>query len=160
MNVARLVLSWLSLAVLVSGLAGCGGETKVLPKTVPASGSVTLNGSPVEGATVTLQPKAETAGAKPATGVSDASGNFSLTTFVSGADQAQGALPGDYSVTVTKVTSAAMTPEDMTKAMQSGKKIAPPKNLLPEKYSSAAKSGLTAAVGPEGNTALKFELQE
>lgn len=135
--------------------SGCGGEKKEMPETAPVSGTVTYNGSPVTGATVSLL---STSDGKPATGVSDSSGAFTVTTFVSGADEAPGAVPGEYKVTVTKFPSANMTPEQMAERMQSGGKMEPPKNELPEKYASTETTDITASVGADGLTDFKIEL--
>jgi len=71
-----------------AALVGCGsGAAEV-------KGVVTLNGQPVEGATVVF---ASDDGANIATGFTDASGNFTLTMA-----NVNGVLPGNYTATVTK----------------------------------------------------------
>jgi hypothetical protein len=118
---------------------------------------VTYKGAAVEGAVVTLQPASDTS-IKPASGTTDASGNFTVSTFIGGADQAPGAMPGEYKVTVTKIAASTMTSEQMAQQMQSGGKMEPPKNELPEKYASTTSSGLTATVGADGLSGLKLDL--
>ena len=105
---------------------------------------------------------------------------------------AQGALPGDYAVSVTKRedVSARFRPgpgggseaaKMQEEAVEKAKKMAAPqgggpqsrapsarpmmggmqgKSLIPEAYGNAVKSGLTATIGPSGNTDLKFELKD
>jgi hypothetical protein len=76
--------------VAVLGGAGCG-------KTVGIKGKVTLDGQPVEGASVQFVPIGE---GQPAFGTTDASGVFTLSTF----KQGDGALKGEYKVTVSKMS--------------------------------------------------------
>ena len=150
--------AWL---LTVALLTGCGKkDDKEVPETAPVSGTVTYNGNAVEGATVTLQPAAGSTDLKPATGTTDASGNFTVQTFVSGADFAAGAMPGDYAVTVTKQSGTTMTPEQMLEAGQPGATPDEPASELPEKYSDPSTSGLTATVGPGGVSDLKLELTD
>jgi len=70
-------------------VAGCGNR----PSKV--TGTVTLDGTPVEGATVTFIPV--DGKARSASGSTSADGTFELTTF----KDKDGALPGDYKVTVS-----------------------------------------------------------
>jgi hypothetical protein len=74
--------------VLALVVAGCG------PKAVQVEGVVKLDGAPVEGATVTF---VTADGKQSASGLTDASGHFSLSTA-----NASGAFPGDYKVLVVK----------------------------------------------------------
>ncbi|MDB5308321.1 MAG: hypothetical protein JWO38_2523 [Gemmataceae bacterium] len=69
-------------------VAGCGSGL------TPVSGVVKLDGAPVEGATVTFVTED---GKQSATGFTDASGNFTLTT-----DAKAGARAGHYKVVVVK----------------------------------------------------------
>ena len=81
-----------SLAVAILA-AGCGPSR---PTTMPVEGVVTLDGEPVEGASVMFAPED---GGRPALGVTDKGGKFALKTFEPG----DGALPGKHQVTVRKV---------------------------------------------------------
>src|SRR5258708_2370379 len=101
--------------LLVAGAAaGCGSKTSKV------EGVVTLDGTPVQGATVIFVPET---GDRQASGQTDADGVFHLTTFNTG----DGAVPGTYKVTVSK-TSAVVSdpggtatpdnPEAMRKAME------------------------------------------
>jgi hypothetical protein len=71
--------------------AGCGKDAK----TVKVQGVVTLDGKPLEGATVTFIPL-EGGSGRMASGRTDSDGTFQLTTFRT----YDGALPGEYKVTV------------------------------------------------------------
>jgi hypothetical protein len=150
--------------LVVSLMVGCGPS---LP-TVPVSGAITQNGKPVEGATVLFSPKDATSG-KPASGKTDASGKYTLSTYLTPENSPQGALPGDYNVTVTKLEAQTteMSPADLAKKMESAKGapgspspgMTAPKNLLPERYSGAT-SGLTATVKSGGTNDFPFDLQD
>ena len=78
-------------------IAGCGASN--LP-TTPVTGTITYDGEPLEGATVTLTPDAGSTGSRSASAVSDASGNFVLTTVFTDGATAEGAIAGSYSVRV------------------------------------------------------------
>jgi hypothetical protein len=74
--------------------AGCGG--KYTP--VPVSGVVTLDGRPVEGATVYFYAVGDDKDGRPAFGTTDKDGVFRLSTM----GHEDGALPRRYKVVVTK----------------------------------------------------------
>ena len=135
-------------------LAGCGGgEDKwsaERPKPVPAGGTVLYKNAPVEGATVTLVPQGTS---QAAIGQTDADGRFKLQTYAPG----DGAVPGEYTVSVRKVEVAAQAREetnvnDSTPIQE--------RSLLPKKYSDAQKSGLKASVKEGAENDFKFELQD
>jgi hypothetical protein len=86
------------LALVGLVLIGCGGRTK------PVRGVVTLDGTPVAGATVLFMPDGQDGG-RPASGFTSSDGTFQLTTF----KPDDGALPGKYRVLIQK-TEAAKDP--------------------------------------------------
>ena len=144
--------------------AGCGGGT------VAVEGEVTLDGKPVDGATVVFT---SDDGANTYSGFTDAAGRFSL----SGANS-KGALPGNYKVSVVKTPKVAgaeqMTPGggDYLKQMKKGEKkqssgpmMPPPpgaagsgiKSELPAVYAVVGTTPLTAKVPSDGP--VKIELK-
>ncbi len=139
---------------LILAVMGCGGPS--LPNAVSVSGTVSYQNKPVAGAQVVLN--STDAKGKPASGVTDAQGNFSVQTYVDGA-QANGAMPGSYKVTVTKTEQSTLSSEEMMKASSGGKPVGP-KHLLPEKYSSPATTTLTAEVKQGSSAPLKLELTD
>lgn len=162
MSTSRCVAIASTWCALLAMTAGCRPSVK-LPPTVPASGTVTYNGQPLEGGTVTFVPTDMMTG-KTASGVTDAQGNFQVQTFVSGTTQAKGALVGDYQVTVTK---ASATPAPVPKYMEgslpttaAGKKdnLEQSKNVLPANYADTQTSGLKATVKSSDNQPFTFVL--
>lgn len=132
---------------------GCGGgAAKSRQKTVPASGSVKLNGKTVEGATVVFAPEATGEKAVAASAMTDANGNFVLQAY----PPLKGAVPGKYKVSITK-REIPPSPPDGPNAHDVPQQP-PPKWLVPEKFSDAEKSGLKADIPEEGRDDLHFEL--
>ena len=150
----RHLVGWLLIAGS-SVLTGCGGQAGI-EGTVRVTGTVTHQGSPVPGATVIFAPEGAS---RAASGLTDASGNFELTTLRPG----DGVLPGKYQVAISKTeTIGAMTEEEsMAYAEKHGE---PPtvtvKDLLPEKYKSPATSELTAEVTEGGKKHFTFDLTD
>jgi hypothetical protein len=107
MPYGRLSLRHFAGVLVMTGLVGCGGPAKPAP--APVSGKVvTKQGKECDGALVVFHPSApgRSADAKPV-GTTSTDGSFSLTSFETG----DGALPGDYGVTIvwpgsTKTKSA------------------------------------------------------
>jgi hypothetical protein len=97
--------SYLGIAGLLF-VAGCGSGT---PATTRVDGVLLFeDGKPVSGASIRFVPAADAG--REASGFTGKDGEFTLTSF----SQSDGALPGDYSVVVTKSTAAASpaTPVD------------------------------------------------
>ncbi len=147
---------WLGIAAML--VVGCGQRGPAGPKKLPVSGSITFNGKPVDGATVTfVSADQKTA----AVGRTDASGRYELV---------GGALPGTYKVKVEKFEQAAPPPsgggpvdiaEDKSykPPPEGAPPEAPPKSLLPPKYADPNQSGLTATVDEKGKNRFDFDLK-
>jgi hypothetical protein len=146
-------------------LVGCGGGDGGKPKLVPVQGTVIFKGAPVEGATVTFY--AETA-PRPATGTTDAEGKFRLTTY----DTNDGAIPGDHTISISKVSSSAssgpLTQENMKEkmardmaAMKGGKAAEmKPETQLPARYADPKTSKESRKVVEGDANDFKIELTE
>jgi hypothetical protein len=117
--------------------AGCGGGGGVDP--VPVEGVVTLDGSPLEGATVLFRP----ADGRPSIGTTDAEGRYRLR-YTS---ERTGAVPGRHTVSIT------MLDEDSAAAAIGTKKK--PQEPIPSRYNSQTE--LTAEV-VGSKTTLDFAL--
>ncbi len=128
------------------------------------SGIVTLDGQPVEGATVTFTPKG---GGPTSFGITGTDGSFVMKTG-SGRD---GAAVAEHQVAVILSmvaggTAAQAKPDDLAPAMSNevggggAAKVIPPRTvwLVPEKYSKPESSGLTATVPSGGLSGHKIEL--
>lgn len=122
----------------------------------PVVGTVTYRGQPVAGAKISFM----TVGApRSATGTSDATGRFALSTFSEG----DGALVGSHIVTVfkPKVDVAIAGPDPnldreaylaaMDAAAQKAMQSQAIESALPAKYSDSTKSGLRVVVGAGAN---------
>lgn len=119
------------------------------PSPTPVMGRVLFNGMPVEGATVTFAPIADSGYAS--VGITDAAGAYALTTF----QNADGALPGRYMVTVTK--TEVDEEEEMVFEDEGDEPVV--RNFLPVKYSSTATSDLECEV-KAGNNDIQLELTD
>jgi hypothetical protein len=147
---------------------GCSGSVKY-PATSAVSGKVTLQGKPLADAQVVFQSKE--GGARAASGTTDASGNYRLTTF----KKDDGAVPGSYQVTVAKASAAKLAEaqaaansapsNDPAMAMKSmmtapkGAKKAAEESEVPAKYGSVKTSGLEKTVTKDGPNNFDFDLQ-
>jgi hypothetical protein len=152
--------SALIVAVLLA--AGCGGAGKP----VKVRGVVTLDGTPLSGATVSFEPSSE---GRPAGGVTDKDGVFRLTTYRS----EDGALPGEYRVTVALspesthpqpkaadrfelMSREGRSPQGKAKAAREAKKYPRPKSVVPPVYGDPKKTPLKEIVPPKEE--IKLEL--
>jgi hypothetical protein len=119
----------LLLLICIGLLCGCGSGDGL----APVHGLVLLDGKPVEGAAVMFE---HDSGGVPATGITDANGEFSLTT----AGQGVGATIGHNSVSVAKQVIA----QPNRKIEES--EIVEMKSETPVKYASPRTSGLNIEV--------------
>src|SRR4051794_11871782 len=86
------------LALIPGALAGCGsGDETARIKLVPVSGTVTFNGKPLEGATVTFSPDSSNQDQTPGGDVTGPEGNYKA--MFRGRS---GLAPGKYHVLVSK----------------------------------------------------------
>jgi hypothetical protein len=155
-----IVFAWLCLALLLLP-AGCSKVARV-PGLVKCEGTVTWNGTPVEGATVTFYPQHPNG--RGGVGMTDAKGKFKTTTL----HVDDGIEPGEYIVTVTKRTTVRSGGETPNVAGNSNDREdrsavrAPDRSAdtyhVPHVYSDKKTSGLTAVVPAKGIKDLLFEL--
>lgn len=132
------------LAVLVGGCTPAGTAP-----TEPVSGLVTCRGQPLEGVTVVFTPE----GGRPATGTTDGSGKFTLSTFRPG----DGAVPGRHKVSIRPKAGASPPPMP---GSPEAKQAQPEKPPFPAKYSDPNQSGLTAEVKSGQANEFKFDLTD
>jgi len=137
-------------------MAGCGNPasdqwTKDRPQTFPAEAVVNHGGRGVEGASVTFAPVDRDGTA--AFGLTDAEGKVVLSTF----GEKDGAVAGDYMVTVTK-KSVETTPNPKDPNGPPLKSVE--KSLIPARYSSSGTSQLKASVKDGSENKFSFELKD
>ena len=150
--------------LLLFTAVGCGGPETEPP--VPVSGKIMYKGKPVDGAQVTFLSKAQTGG-RSASGRTGADGAFKLTTFKTD----DGAIPGDYAITVSKSEKTTSQETDVAKgvygadygammdAAAKGTPIAEKDSDLPLKYSNAAESGLERSVAKDSVNEFQIDLE-
>jgi hypothetical protein len=145
----------LSITLIIAlALVGCN-QAPQLKGLVPASGTVTFNGEPVEGAMVIFIPDSEGTSMRAASATTGgANGRFTLMTL----QPADGAFPGTYKVTVEKTET---TENDQTvrmgpdgRAMDNLMTV----DFLPLKYMDISTSDLTVEIPPRGNRNITLEL--
>ena len=131
----------LGVAAILAAMVGCGG-----PKYVPVSGVVTLDGSPVANAGVMFVPIEE---GPTAAGTTDSNGRFHLKTI-----NRTGVIARRYRVVVSK--------QEVTPAANPSGSLIPMdvrvKWIVPEKFSKAETSGLTADAASD-HTEFQFDLR-
>lgn len=143
-----------SIALCVAlGLTGCseGGPTVQY-----VEGIVTLDGQPVEGATVNFSPLSSAGTA--AVGITDANGVYKLTAIPNGYPE-KGTTAGDYTVTIMKHRSDAVEVSvddpDYGKSVPS-ESAAKVERVIPQRYEAASTSGLTVTVNSGTNKGGEF----
>lgn len=152
------ILRLLGLGLLLAAVGGCGDDK--VSGLAPVTGTVTYNGQPVEGATVSFIPRGGVMGAAQ----TDKDGKFTITTR----GQA-GAQIGAHNVSVSKKSAATgaaapafdpskppPSPEEAEKILAAARdpanaKPTGPQDLLPAKYANASTSGLEFTVKSGAN---------
>ena len=151
-------VAWMPLIVLAPLLMvfGCGQSTAV-GRGVAVSGTITLDGKPLEGATVNF--------------LNDTFAGFGRTNADGKYRLVQGALPGTNKIVISKLEggAAAAVVEDTEAGMDSGQYEAAamgsggtvaskPKDLVPEDYSDPEKTKLTYEVPADGASGVDFSI--
>ncbi|MDR1140192.1 MAG: carboxypeptidase-like regulatory domain-containing protein [Planctomycetaceae bacterium] len=132
---------------------GCSSDSQ-LQGLVPVEGIVYFDGVPLADANIGFypdNPENRTAAAK-----TDTSGKFFMTTL----NSRDGVAPGEYKVTITKLSETTIKETNSKEEFmrESSKAKDDVKSLIPEKYGMFGHSGLTATVPQKGIKTLKFEL--
>lgn len=152
-------------AAVFGMFGGCGPALTPRPKVVPVSGKVLLDGKPVEGVTVQFLNKNSP---RTAVGVTDANGQFRLTTY----DTNDGAIVGDHVVTIFKPAAGAAggpelvnpsaNPEEWKKQyeqkMRKPQAAAAIGTAVPAKYADPKTSGLLRQVIEGDENVFTIEL--
>lgn len=127
---------------------GCG---RTGPPRAPVVGTVRYQGQSVVGANVAFMPVEKSA--RGATGTTDAQGNYRLETLGLG----EGAIVGKHLVCVGLRATPTIDPNDSKPPpMMQRRKLGKP--LIPLKYFTPEKSGLTADVADVNENRFDFDL--
>ncbi len=119
------------------------------------TGTVLVDGAPMEGVSISFVPKGS--GSRECYGMTDAQGKFKLT--IPGTEVGSGAIPGEYDVTFSKTVSVAegMTEEEIAKKYPNS--LPPTKSVLPDKYNDRAKTDIAPVKVEKGKkNDFTFEL--
>jgi len=146
----------IGLLLVIVFVSGCGGDVAKQP-TVKVTGIVTYEGEPVEGATVVFG--AAAGQERGASGITDATGRFNLTTY----EKDDGAIVGPFTVAIFKTeTTGGMSPDEEHKAIAAGQQVKAAETVdkLPAKYKDGPKSGLTADVAADRENHFEFKLAD
>lgn len=156
---------FLSMIVCSSLLAGCGGGASNDDQVpvFPVTGTVTMNGSALAGATVAFAPQS---GQPTAVATTDDNGNFSLRTY----DADDGAAEGKYKVVISKAEVAAETSnaDAEHEAITKGEPVTSghganggggSKELVPAAYTSSDTTPLEAEVKSGGDNKFEFKIE-
>jgi len=124
---------FIGLALFLTLFIGCGKKENPYG-TVPLEGTVTLDGVPIEGVSVILAPRD---GANSAGGITKASGKFTVNT--AGFD---GAVPGTYDVTFTKIEIPGQDLSFEESQERFGGRTQDPIYHIPRRYENVRTSGI------------------
>jgi hypothetical protein len=139
--------------LLVLLLAGCGDGR---PELVAVTGTVKLNGEPLEGAMVSFVPVAQDGSQfqRPSTAITGSDGAFRLGTY----GTADGIPPGRYKVGIQKRELVGELPPDFNEELAASTPL-DYRWITPRELSNPEESGLTAEVSDSGLEPSVFELQ-
>jgi hypothetical protein len=145
--------------IVLTILVGCSSGPKV-PKTVSVSGKITYKDQPLAGAEVGFVSKFDNKDVLAARGVTNDSGEFTLSTYIDPQHEVGGATPGDFVVIVSKIEKM-----DQQKIMEQFSTSNPSmegllKKLVPQKYTDAKDSPLTASVAVGASNRFEFKLED
>jgi hypothetical protein len=144
---------WILAGLVATVLPGCGGG----PTLVPVHGTVTINGKPLEGATVAFAPEQGNAVDTPGTDVTGPEGNYKLMY-----QGRSGIAPGKYRVAISKLEAKAgvVIPENFKKDPMMAKMAGLTKETLPDSATGQATEGSFAReVKDSGDNQFDFDVK-
>lgn len=151
----RLMVVMMSASIV--GAVGCGGGPKKpdWPELVAAGGKITANGNAIANARVFFSPKGGTPGLG-ASGTTDQSGRYLLSSISAEGKLINGAIPGEYRVAVSlmKKPSGEVLPADS----QEPPATSGARESLPMHYSDINLTRLIGNVPAGGTIDLNYEL--
>lgn len=136
----------MTLLSLSFSLAGCGGDSSDQPELGQVKGTVTMDGSPLAGVSVTFSPDS----GRPATGKTDIAGNYELIYI----RNTPGCKLGHNKVMISNSTEEDEMEQEGDDAVQTAPSD---EKMIPAKYND--KTTLEADVQPGENT-FNFDLKK
>jgi len=138
-------------ALAAAALSGCDSG----PRLVPVTGTVTLDGKPLEGANIAFVPDQGNAVSTPGTDLTGASGNFKIAY-----NNRAGLAPGKYKVAISKLEAKAgvVLPEEFKRDPVMAKMAGLTKESMPDSVSGVGESRFEAEVLPAGGT-FEFDVK-
>lgn len=140
-KIGRQYFQFFFVVALLVSLTGCFGGGEKLPELTNVTGTVTLDGKPLEKARVAFEPKEANEKGRGRTSIAytDAAGKFVLKYN----QDVNGAMLGKFSVSISKLSGTEEVPGD---------------EMIPAKYNE--KTTLEANVTSEGPNEFVFELKD
>ncbi len=130
--------------LLVNAVAGCGETVDDLPRR-GISGTITLDGAPMEGGTISFAPDGTPRPNPVTAGAVIRAGEYAIET-------AKGLTPGDYRVSINSQRKGA----GASKAPGPGERKGASKEPIPARYNSS--TSLKASVTADGPTKFDYEI--
>ncbi len=139
------------LLVAVASLSGCDSG----PKLVPVTGTVTIDGKPLDGANIAFAPEPGNEYPAQGTDVTSAEGNYKLST-----NGRAGLPPGKYKVAISKLAAkpGVVLPENFKADPMMAKMAGMTRETLPASVSGVGESQFDREVSPEG-AVLDFDIK-
>lgn len=156
----REIVLFLLLVVAISFTTGCKKGDPRSKDLVPAMGTITYNGTPLDGATLTFLNEEDPL--KPGgSAVSKADGTFAVSLYGDG----DGTSPGNYVVTVTKIEmKSKLSEEEILDYEKRGEELPADAQeevaLIPKKYGSKTTSDIHVAIPAGGDKAIQIDLKD
>jgi hypothetical protein len=143
---------WHSSALLALWLAGCGAG----PNLLPVTGTVTLNGKPLEGATVTFYPDDGNSVKTTGHDTTGPEGNYKLSS-----GERFGVAAGKYKVIISKLAAkpGVTIPDEFKKDPVMAKMAGLTKESLPPSVSDAAEGTYTREVKQGAENVFEFDVK-
>jgi len=139
-------------------VVGCSGPSAPpRPKAIPTSGKIVYQGQPLADAQVSFVSALDNKDVFPGRGVTNSSGEFTLTSYIDPQHEVSGVTPGDFVVIVTKTPKR--TKDEVMGEFQKNPAMEF-KSLVPKKYGDAKETPLKATVTPDGKNRFEFTLEE
>lgn len=143
-----------SVAALCVIGGGCGGNAptpEFMEHLVPVTGKVTMNNQPLGGATVTFHPADSRSLAVTAYGATNPDGTYEMKTVAVGHGPQEGAVEGDYVVTISKIAmqDGSPIPVGMSEADAEAEGA---REVVPPQYSQPDRSRLKAQVARDSGS--------